>query len=180
MKPGANQNRSFIMHNGPAATDFGRSIKLKDEPTVRGKYRAGSIKKVVVRDGDGHDVEKVLAEFNLAETDELVTLWISDYTVLLNRFRDELRRRSAVGKTDFEDGELIEIEMGLEKKTPRNGGKTYYPFTITFEHAAPGPSAADVLLGDDSTAAVNGDGPTDQPEASPAEPRDDDIPFFMS
>jgi hypothetical protein len=111
---------------------------------------------VTVKNGPSAGKEKLVFDFHVGLDDEAVSVW--ETAVLRSKFREELRSRK---KTDFEDGEQITITP-TGKKTSVNG--TYRDFDVTFEHAAPKRTAAELL---DDTAAGNGGG---------GEP-DDGIPF---
>ena len=120
----------------PRATDdFPRTWDWADGELV-GRYR--EIREVVTADGP-----RALVELELADTGEVVTVWLSS-SVLRRRFADELRLRAQQGASDFEPGELVTITRGTEKRTSANGF-AYWPFTVVFASAAKR-SAADVLL----------------------------------
>ena len=101
---------------------------------------------------------KPVLDFHVGLEDETVTVWPPK--VLKGHFREELRRR---GKPDFEPGEHIRVTP-KGKRDGVNG--PYWDFEPTwFEHAAPKPSAAELLADSDE------DGHED------ASPPDDDPPF---
>ena len=105
------------------------------------------------RNGPSAGESKLVFDFHVGVDDKAVSVW--ETAVLRSKFRDELKRR---GKPDFEAGVTI---TPTGKKTSTNG--TYRDFDVTFEHAAPRPTAADLL---NAEAAA-----TDRSAA------DDDIPF---
>lgn len=130
-----------------------------------GELVAGYVETRSVATKDG---PRALVELKVRGTNEPVTVWLSA-AVLKSRFREELQRRVLQGQDDFSPGEEITIRRGKEKR-PSAAGSGYWPYTVTFEHAAK-LSAKDVLLGDeddvDDGGGVEGVG-------------DDAIPFWPS
>ena len=113
---------------------------------------------VTIKNGPSAGTTKPVLDFHVGLDDETVTVWPP--AVLRRHFRDELRRR---GKADFEPGERIRVTP-KGKRDGANG--PYWDFEPTwFEHAAPKPSAAQLL-----------DAGGDEPEAA-GPPDDDGIPF---
>ena len=94
-------------------------------------------RQVTVRSGPSAGQEKIVFDFHVGLDDELVSVW--ETTVLRSKFRQELRKRH---KPDFEPGEQITI-----RPTGKKGENSYRDFDIEFEHAAPKPTAADLLEG---------------------------------
>jgi hypothetical protein len=109
---------------------------------------------VNVANGPSAGERKVVFDFHVGLEDELVTVW--ETSVLNSKLAEEL---SARGKPDFEPGERFLITPKGTKQSA--GGNTYRDFRVTFEHAAPKPSTADLLA---------------QREAEKPEPQDD-APF---
>jgi hypothetical protein len=112
--------------------------------------------------GPSAGMAKAVLDFHTGPDDELVTVWPS--TVLRRRLRRELARRKA---DDFEPGERVVIRR-TGTRTGANG--TYYDDDVEFEHAAPEPTARDLLGGFEAKDASS--------EERPAFASDDtDIPF---
>jgi hypothetical protein len=97
-------------------------------------------------------IEKFIVEGDL-DTGETVSYWLGKDGKLVSKFRDELERRVKAGKTDFEAGELIVIEQSDEQRPSRTSGNPMWDYDVEFEHAAPPPSATELLLGDQATPA---------------------------
>jgi hypothetical protein len=116
-----------------------------------GLYR--ETRQVTVRNGPSAGLSKLVFDFDHADTDETVSAWQT--AVLLSKFKAELKRR---GKDDFEPGERIDM-VPTGTKTGING--RYRDFDVTFEYAAPRPTAAQLL------------GAYDDDDDTPAEPSDD-------
>jgi hypothetical protein len=111
---------------------------------------------VVIKNGPSAGKTKLIFDFHLSKNEDSVSVW--ETTVLRSKFAEELRNRR---KSDFEYGERFVIRpTGM--KAGVNG--SYRDFDVTFEHAAPRPSTAELLE-------ASGD-PDDEPAAA-----DVDIPF---
>jgi hypothetical protein len=118
-------------------------------------------RQVTPKSGPSAGTTKLVFDFRVGPDDELVTVW--ENTVLRSRFGQELVRR---GKDDFEPGERITVTPLGWKDGARD---RYRDFDITFEFAAPKPSAAELLAAD-----------TGEPDREPGPPQpkqSDDIPF---
>jgi hypothetical protein len=92
-------------------------------------------RQVTVRSGPSAGQEKLVFDFHVGLDDELVSVW--ETTVLRSKFRQELRARR---KPDFEPGEQFTITP-----TGKKGENSYRDFDVEFEHAAPKPTALDLL-----------------------------------
>ena len=103
----------------------------------------------MVKNGPSAGKEKLVFDFHVGLDDELVSVW--ETTVLRSKFREELRARR---KPDFEPGERMTITP-TGKKESANG--VYRDFDITFEHAAPKRSAAELLEDDRRVGGGGGD-----------------------
>jgi hypothetical protein len=96
-------------------------------------------RRVTIASGPSAGETKAVLDFHVGLDDELVTVWPS--AVLRRMLRDELRLR---GKSDFEPGERVKITRKPEKRAGPNG--RYWDFEHPrFEHAAPKPTAAELL-----------------------------------
>jgi hypothetical protein len=111
---------------------------------------------VVIKNGPSAGKTKLIFDFHLAKNDDSVSVW--ETTVLKSKFAEELRNRR---KSDFEYGERFVIRP-IGMKAGVNG--SYRDFDVTFEHAAPRPSTAELLEASGDT--------DDEPAAA-----DVDIPF---
>jgi hypothetical protein len=138
-------------------SDRPRAWNWETDGAIEGGYVA--TREITTR--DGRDV--ALIELKLAETRELIGVWLSPH-VLRNAFAEELRKRIRQGKTDFEPGERITIKRGAAKVTSASGND-YWPFEVEFEFAASS-SAKEILLGKGAE--------SEQPASDFA---GDDIPF---
>jgi hypothetical protein len=97
---------------------------------------------VTIKNGPSAGKDKLVFDLHVGIDDQPVSVW--ETTVLRSKFRQELRKRR---KSDFEPGERITITPTGKKVGP-NG--TYRDFDVEFEHAAPRPTALDLLNeGDD-------------------------------
>jgi hypothetical protein len=94
-------------------------------------------REVVVKEGPSAGKSKLIFDFHTGFEDETVSVW--ETAVILSEFTRELRARR---KADFEPGERIVITPA-GKATGQNG--TYHKFEFEFEHAAPKPTAAELL-----------------------------------
>jgi hypothetical protein len=112
-----------------------RDWDLARDGDLDGRYV--ELRKVVVKNGPSAGQVKLVLDLHVGLNDELVSLFPG--TVALRQLREELERRAAA---DFEPGERIKIARG-EKRQGVNG--SYWVDQIWFEHAAPKPSAADLL-----------------------------------
>jgi hypothetical protein len=119
------------------------------------------LRQVMVKSGPSAGKRKVVLDLHVGLEDELVSVFPS--TVALRKLREELARR---GTTDFEPDERLKIARPGAKKQGPNGG--YWDDDVWFEHAAPKPTAAEML------------GASDEPASSDERPEfsgDDDIAF---
>lgn len=103
-------------------------------------------REVVVKTGPSAGRTKAVFDFHHGMDDRPVSVW--ETTVLRSKFREELRAR---GKSDFEAGERITITP-LGMKQSGSGSGTYRDFAVSFEHAAPRKTTAELLAGDDEGA----------------------------
>jgi hypothetical protein len=113
-------------------------------------------RQVTVRSGPSAGQSKLIFDFHVGTDAEEVSVW--ETTVLRSKFREELQRR---GEPDFEPGERIRITPQGWQKGPRG---SYLDFDVSFEHAAPKKTTAELL------------GVHESDVDEPAQP-DDDIPF---
>jgi hypothetical protein len=93
---------------------------------------------VNVANGPSAGERKLVFDFHVGLEDELVSLW--ETSVLNSKFREELRAR---GKSDFEPGERFVITPNGTKTSA--AGNNYRDFEVTFEHAAPKLTPAELL-----------------------------------
>ena len=112
-----------------------RDWSWEDDGVLDGMYV--NTREVTIRNGPSAGATKHIFDFHVGLDDELVSVFES--TVLRSKFANELRARQ---KPDFEPGESIRIEP-LEWRESANG--RYRDFDVTFEHAAPKRTAADLL-----------------------------------
>jgi len=120
-------------------------------------------REVVIRNGPSAGRQKLLFDFHVGNDDEAVSVW--ETAVIRSKFAKELNARQ---KPDFEAGEKITIEP-LDWKEGTNG--RYRDFDVTFEHAAPKRTAADLLSSEASDE-------VDEADFGLSRPADDgDIPF---
>jgi hypothetical protein len=92
---------------------------------------------VVVKNGPSAGQTKLVFDFHTGLEDELVSAW--ETAVLRSKFLNELRLRR---KPDFEPGERIRI---TPKGTKEGEHGSYRDFDVSFEHAAPKKSTAELL-----------------------------------
>jgi hypothetical protein len=107
-------------------------------------------RQVVINNGPSAGQTKLVFDFHVGLEDEAVSVF--ETAVLRSKLSKELKARR---KTDFEPGELMTITPAGWKEGAN--GK-YRDFDVEFEHAAPKPSAAELLADDE-----------------PGVPEDDDI-----
>ena len=132
-----------------------------EDGTLEGLYV--ETREVSIRNGPSAGTAKLIFDFHVGLGDELVSVF--ETAVLRSKFANELRARR---KQDFEPGESIRIEP-LEWRETANG--RYRDFDVTFEHAAPKRTAADLLSSEASD-------DVDEADSGPSRPADDgDIPF---
>jgi len=124
---------------------------------------------VPIYGADGME-EKLLVELDLVETNETVTYWIGDGK-LLSLFQREIKRRLALGKQNLEPGELVTITQSDEQRKSKRTENMMWDYDVEFEHGAPPPTAAELVLGPPGT----DDGQVEIPTAEPEE--GDDVPF---
>ena len=106
-----------------------------NDGTLEGLYL--ETREVTIRNGPSAGATKLIFDFHTGLDDELVSVF--ETAVLRSKFANELRARR---KPAFEPGESIRIEP-LEWRESANG--RYRDFDVTFEHAAPKRTAADLL-----------------------------------
>ena len=93
---------------------------------------------VNVANGPSAGERKLVFDFHVGVGDELVSVW--ETSVLNSKFREELKAR---GESDFQPGERFVITPKAMKTSAAGNG--YRDFAVTFEHAAPKPSTAELL-----------------------------------
>jgi len=98
-------------------------------------------REVAIKNGPSAGKRKLIFDFHHGIEDAPVSIF--ETTVLRSKFREELRARA---KADFEPGERITITP-TGRKTSAEGFE-YPDFDVTFEHAAPRKSAAELLAAD--------------------------------
>jgi hypothetical protein len=119
---------------------------------------------VTIKNGPSAGRTKLVFDFHVGLEDELVSVF--EASVIRSKFTQELQRRK---KGDFEPGERMRIKP-LGWKDGANG--KYRDFEIWFEHAAPKPTAADLL-----NAAGADDEPSTVLDETPPAFGDEDIPW---
>lgn len=143
------------------------------------RYRA--LRKAAVADFTDatKKVEKFILEGDLEGCDikdpEPVSVWLGAGGKLVNLFREELGRRAQNGATDFLPGELIVITQSDERRPSRTSQYLMWDYDVEFEHPAPPPTAAALLL--EGVPASDDDGALDDLAGEPGPDNDDAIPF---
>jgi len=97
-------------------------------------------RQVTIKNGPSAGKTKLVFDFHVGVDDDTVSVW--ETTVIRSKFAAELKAR---GASDFEPGERIKLTP-LDWKESANG--KYRDFAVWFEHAAPKPTAADLLGAD--------------------------------
>jgi len=115
--------------------DTTRDWDWESDGTLDGMYV--ETREVVIRNGPSAGRQKLIFDFHVGVDDEAVSVW--ETAVIRSKFAKELTARR---QPDFEVGERITIEP-LDWKEGTNG--RYRDFEVTFEHAAPKRSAAELL-----------------------------------
>jgi hypothetical protein len=119
----------------PSGSDF-RDWNWDTDGVLEGLYVGTRV--VNVANGPSAGERKIVFDFHVGLEDELVSVW--ETSVLNSKFREELKAR---GKADFEPGERFVITPKGTKTSA--AGNTYRDFGVTFEHAAPTLTAAELL-----------------------------------
>ena len=112
-----------------------RDWNWESDGTLDGMYV--ETRQVTVKNGPSAGRQKLIFDFHVGVDDEAVSVW--ETAVIRSKFTEELQARR---KPDFEPGERVTIEP-LDWKESENG--RYRNFEVTFEHAAPKRSAAELL-----------------------------------
>ena len=155
-------------------SEYPRDFNHKtDGKRYAGRYR--QLRKAAVADYNdpAKKVEKFILEGDLADTGETVSYWLGADGKLVSRFREELERRVKAGESDYRPAELIVIEQSDEQRPSRTSGNPMWDYAVEFEHAAPPPTASDLLLGDETPAAEA----VTLDEVAASADDGDDIPF---
>ena len=118
-----------------ATTTERRDWNWETDGALEGLYV--ETREVTIKSGPSAGQWKLIFDFHVGPDDELVSVF--ETAVLRSKFREELKARRAA---DFQHGEKMKITpLGLKESA--NG--TYRDFEISFEHAAPKRSAAQLL-----------------------------------
>lgn len=145
-----------------------------DGKTCTLRYRQLRKARVADLDAPGQAIEKFIIEGKLEPGDETVSVWLASGK-LVNIVREELGRRAQNGATDFEPGERITIVQSDERRPSRTSSYLMWDWEVTFEFAAPPPTAAALML--DGIPASDDGGAMDALTGEPGESDDDSIPF---
>lgn len=154
----------------PASSDgdYPRSWDFKKDGPLTARHR--ELRAVLAPEyGTNRLVEKVVFECEVADSGEVVSVWLTD-TVLRNAFARELQaRRRLDADASLRQGETVTITPKGRVQPKTTGGNPHNGYDVVFEFAAPRPRGEDVLL-----AALGCE--EDEPTSSEA-PAPDDIPW---